>query len=167
MKTVTLCRHAKSSWKHPQMTDFERPLNKRGQRDAPVMAARLAQRSFSPDIIVSSPATRARTTALTVAEGIGFPVEAVLYDQQVYTSSAAALLALINSRDDSFSSLLLVGHNPACTNLANALGGLHLDNIPTCGVVSLQFAVPKWEDIGCGTGSLLFFDYPKNQHATA
>ncbi|WP_028579316.1 SixA phosphatase family protein [Desulfogranum japonicum] len=162
MKIVTLCRHAKSSWKHPELSDFDRPLNKRGERNAPVMAARLKEHSVLPDVVISSPAARARATVLAMAEATGFPQKDIIYEPRVYAASPGTLFAIIRALEDSYASLLLVGHNPEFTVLANALGGLHLANIPTCGIVSLRFPVHKWEEIHSGTGSLQFFDYPKN-----
>ncbi len=164
MKIVTLCRHAKSSWKQQDLRDFDRPLNKRGKKDAPAMAARLADRSAPPDVIVSSPAARARATVLVLAEGLGFQEQDIIYEQQMYGASTETLLAIIRGLDNAHASLLLVGHNPEFTMLANALGGLDLANIPTCGIVSLKFPVRNWSEIRSGAGSLLFFDYPKKQH---
>ena len=163
MKQLLICRHAKSSWKDPDLRDFDRPLNKRGQGDAPEMGRRLAAQRLRPDLICSSSAVRARETALHYAEQIGYPIEGIRFNPNQYTASVASLLSLIQAIDPKVATLMLVGHNPESTMLANFLSGHRIDNIPTCGIVALAFAVSNWQDITPGAGNLLFFDYPKNQ----
>ncbi len=161
MKNLVLIRHAKSSWDNPALDDFDRPLNKRGQRDAPVMAGRLKELDITPDLFLSSPAERAVTTARTVAEGIDFPIEKIVQDEDIYLASGEDLLSIISQSDDSIERLFLVGHNPGLTELANHLGDRPIDNMPTCSIYSLVFEITSWKEILFRKGKTEFFDYPK------
>lgn len=161
MKRLILCRHAKSSWKDITLEDINRPLNKRGKRDAPEMGKRLAGQGVKPDVIVSSPARRARKTARQMAKRLGFKKKNVLILEKMYAASVDELLEIIHKFDDDTNLVVMVGHNPETTLLANILGDLDIDNVPTCGLVSLDFAVDSWQEIGKVKGSLVFFDYPR------
>ncbi|NLZ18417.1 MAG: histidine phosphatase family protein [Desulfobulbaceae bacterium] len=161
-RILLICRHAKSSWEDSSLNDFERPLNKRGLRDAPVMGQRLRARGFLPDLIVSSPAVRAQRTAEMYAEALEYPLESIQYNQQQYAATWLELLSLIQQVDDRFRRIFLVGHNPESTSLANALGGLAIANIPTAGMVALSFHCSTWTNVREQSGKLLFFDFPKN-----
>lgn len=164
MKRLLICRHAKSSWKEPKLRDFDRPLNKRGKGDAPEMGRRLAAQGVQPDLICSSPAVRAGETARQYAEKIGYPVEQIRFNPRLYEASVALLLALIHKVEPEVETLMVVGHNPESTLLANYLSGLTIGNIPTSGIVALTFAASSWQDIKASGGTLLFFDYPKKKH---
>ena len=161
MKTLTLIRHAKSSWKK-QVPDIDRPLNKRGQRNAPEMGARLAARGADPDGVVSSPAKRALATALTIVETIGFERKQVEVDERVYTFDAARLLEVVQTLDERHDHVMVFGHNPAITDLTNELANANIGNVPTCGVVVIQLEVDAWRFVAAGGGTLVEFDYPKN-----
>lgn len=161
MKRLLLCRHAKSSWKDITLEDIDRPLNKRGKRDAPEMGRRLAASGIKPDMIISSPARRACKTARQLAKLTGFGKKNVILLREVYAASANELLAIVREFDDAASVVFVVGHNPETTVLANMLGDLDIDNVPTCGVVALDFAVDSWQQIGETKGTLVFFDYPR------
>ena len=162
MKRLFLVRHAKSSWKHPELTDFERPLNKRGQRDAPEMGMRLADREIDLDLMVSSTATRAITTARTIAGKIGYPMSRIVEEEAIYAAHWSGLMGVIQDLPDESETALLVGHNPGFTELAAYLMGVRLDNLPTCAVVCAAFDVKSWHDVAKGGGAMVFFDYPKN-----
>lgn len=162
MKTLTLLRHAKSSWKQPDLTDFDRPLNDRGQTDAPETGRRLARRGFKPKRIVSSTAVRARATAEAVADALGFPRAEIAWEPHIYEASSDRLLAVLRAQPDDADSLLLVGHNPGMTQFANALADDRLDNIPTAGAYTLHLPVAHWRDAAYGSGSRIAFDTPKN-----
>jgi len=162
MKRLTLVRHAKSSWKDESLRDFDRPLNKRGKHDAPMMGARLAQRKLKPDLIVSSPAKRAIRTARVIADAIGYPRKQISEQNSIYEASHDALLEMIQEFDDTFQHMMLFGHNPAFTYLAKSLIHEHIENVPTCGIVCIDFDVGSWSAVDHGKGQLVFFDYPKN-----
>jgi len=160
MKELILIRHAKSSWKHPELSDIDRPLNKRGQRDAPVMGEILAKKNVSPDLIISSPAERAKTTSITIAEIINYPVDKIKFVKSIYEASLFDLLTVIRNIDGNTESVMMFGHNPGFTMLNNYLTNRYIDNIPTCGIVSISFN-SGWKDIEEGSGKLNYFIYPK------
>lgn len=161
MKRLYLVRHAKSSWDDPDLADFERPLNKRGKRDAPFMAQRIAELGARPDIIISSPAKRAILTARAFADALEYPHNNIVQDKAVYLADVSGLLQIIRSIDDSNEQAMIFGHNPGFTSLANFLGKRSIDNIPTCGVYCLDFDDLSWSKVGRNKGTVRFFDYPK------
>ena len=162
-KYLILIRHAKSSWENPSLRDFDRPLNGRGQRDAPEMGRRLAEKEIIADLMLTSPANRAITTCQTIAEKIGYPLKAIEKDEEIYHAGPSTLLEVVRSIDDSWRTVLLFGHNPGFTDFANALNNTDIENIPTCGMVSIKFEVNSWQDISYGSGIQLEFDYPKKK----
>lgn len=160
MKTLYLARHAKSSWKHPELSDIERPLNKRGKRDAPIIGNLLKEKGVIPDILISSPAERARKTAVIISEKIGFPKSKILIDENIYDSSSHELINFIQGFDNKYDSVMMFGHNPGFTMLNNYLTESFIDNIPTCGVVGIRFK-SLWKNIDSDSGKAFFFIYPK------
>ncbi len=160
MKKLYLMRHAKSDWNGYYVSDFERTLNKRGSKDAPMMGEVL-QKLISPDLIVSSPATRAKLTAEAVALKLEYPPEEILFVEDIYEASASEILRVVNGLPDNKNEVLLVGHNPGLTDLINYLNSVRLDNLPTAGVVGFSFDVDAWKSVEIGTGTFLFFEYPK------
>jgi phosphohistidine phosphatase len=161
MRQIYLIRHAKSSWNHSGLADFDRPLNKRGERDAPLMGRKLAELGCKPDRIISSPATRALTTAKTVAQAIGYPVSDVDANHSIYAASVNELIMLISNLSESYRDVILVGHNPEMTNLSNHLTDEYIDHVPTCGIIHIELAIDEWHEIGRRSGTQLFFITPK------
>ena len=161
MRTLTLIRHAKSSWKDPSLSDRDRPLNKRGRRDAPEMGRRLAARSGAPDLLISSPAVRAWTTAVAIAEAVGYPVDAVQADERLYMASPSEILAVLRDLGGGLERIFLVAHNPGLTDLVNELSSPAVDNVPTCGVVELRVEAERWTDLGRESVRRELFDTPK------
>lgn len=161
MKKLLLCRHAKSSWKDITLVDIDRPLNKRGKRDAPVMGGRLFDQGTKPDLIISSPAKRALKTARQLAKKMGYPKENIVIEDDMYGASPELLLELVRRFDNSNDMVIMVGHNPETTSFANLLGGLDIYNVPTCGIVALAFDIGTWKDVNRKNGRLIFFDYPR------
>lgn len=162
MKTVFLVRHAKSSWKDSSLKDFDRPLNKRGKRDAPFMGKKLKERQVMPDLILSSPAKRAKKTATSIAAEIGYPRKRIRYDDKMYHSGARALLEIVRNQDDGHGTIMLFGHNPDLGDLAKMLvEKCPVYTIPTTGVYGIRFAVSSWKNVREGKGGTVFFDYPK------
>ena len=161
MKRLYLLRHAKSSWDFPDLDDFNRPLNKRGQRDAPFMGKLLKKKKIVPDLIVSSPAVRAAVTARTIAENLEYSEKKLQFDPRIYDASASQLLSIIQEINESITSIILIGHNPSLTALANILSDRRIDNIPTCGFVDLDLDVKTWQESKAGCGHLRLFEYPK------
>ena len=161
MKELILVRHAKSSWKDPTLSDHERPLNKRGKRDAPEMGERLARRGYDPDLMVSSSAVRALKTAWTFAGKLAYSREGIAVDERLYHAGVAELLQVIRGVDDSVDSLMLFGHNPGLTDLANHIGPREILNMPTCAVLHLRFQGDTWSTVGDVPGDEVRYDYPK------
>lgn len=161
MKTLYLNRHAKSSWENISLSDFERPLNKRGERDAPLMGEILREKIKAPEVIYSSPALRAITTAHIIAAKLEFNINNIIEKQKIYDSAISDILRIVNSTDDKYKRIMIFGHNPTFTMLSNYLSDKSIDNIPTCGFVQIDFDVSKWNDIEGRTGKLILFEYPK------
>lgn len=161
MKKLYLIRHAKSSWKEDGLSDFDRPLNKRGQADAPEMGRRLREAGVRPDVLISSPANRAITTAITIANAVGFPAEHVQTREAMYLAGTTSLMEILKGIENRHMLAFMFGHNPGFTDLANQLSNVRIDNIPTCGIFCVQFDVENWADIEAGAGKWLSFDYPK------
>lgn len=162
MKTLTLLRHAKSSWKNHDLADHQRPLNRRGEKDAPAMAARISGAGIRPSLILSSPALRAWTTAKIVAREISYPIEFLQREEDLYLADVESLLAFLERQDSKFNSIMLVGHNPGLTDLANFLLPDVTDNLPTCGVISMTVDAEDWFLPPASGAELLVFDFPKN-----
>ena len=162
MKRLYLIRHAKSSWDDPDLADFERPLNKRGKEEAPAMGKRLKKSKVQPDLILSSPAKRALKTTKIIAKELDFPKKQTVTDEAIYEAGVSALLNVIRNIDDAFQQVLLCGHNPGLTDLAQYLTNVRIDNIPTCGVFCIDFDLQSWKKVTEGKGIFVFFDYPKH-----
>lgn len=163
MKTLYVVRHAKSSWEDPFQDDIDRPLNKRGRGDAPRMGKRLKERALVPDLIVASPAERALSTAILLAEKIGYPAKNIHTDGRLYHATEDALLSIMRKFNDSNDEVMIVSHNPGLTDFVNSLTGeLVTDNIPTCGVVAISLDVGSWKEAAWGNGRLVFYDFPRN-----
>lgn len=161
MKRVYLIRHAKSSWKDSSLDDFERPLNKRGKSDAPLMGSKLQDKKVMPDIILSSPAVRAKTTAEIIAKKIEFEKE-IVFKKDIYEASATTLHKILTKIADKNSVAFLFGHNPSLNELAENYLEFN-ENIPTCGVVEIEFDCESWEEISAKNARLVSFDYPKKK----
>ncbi len=160
-KKLYLLRHAKSSWKDFSISDFDRPLNKRGEHDAPIMAARMSEKAIDPEAIISSPAKRAKSTAKYFSKALNTKV---IYDKRIYEASATQLQEIIKQAFKEYDSIILVGHNPFLTILSNTLSGHQIDNIPTTGIIGISF---DSENIESAKSELLFFDYPKKNLGTS
>jgi len=162
MKTLFLIRHAKSSWDDPSLADHERPLNDRGKRDAPKMGERLAGRGVTADLILSSSAARALTTAQIIAEKIGYDPRGIVADRRIYGAQVSTLLYLIQELDNAHERVMLFGHNPELTELAHRFSSDIVD-LPTCAVVELTFDAGRWADVVARKPVAVRFDAPKKR----
>lgn len=162
MKTLYLVRHAKSSWDNANQSDHDRPLNQRGERDAPRMGKRLRKRGDQPEVIISSSAVRALTTASILATALDYPTSDISIEERLYGAEPEDVLSIIGNLDDGIHCAMLVGHNPTFTALINALGRCDLDNVPTCGMAVLTFPIDSWKNMTTTQGTLVDFDFPKN-----
>jgi phosphohistidine phosphatase len=161
MRLLTLIRHAKSSWDNPALHDFNRPLNERGQRDAPRMAAHVLRSLGRPDRMVSSPAVRALSTARAFAEVFGSDADALNRQPRIYEASAETLLRVVRAFSDDDRHVMMFGHNPGFTELAHRLARCSFDDMPTCAVAQIGFDAKSWLDVDERSGTLRFYAYPK------
>lgn len=160
-KRLTLLRHAKSSWNNASLDDRDRPLNERGERDAPMMGQRLLQKDSRPSLILTSPAKRARQTVRLIAREIGYPIEFLQTEAELYLASPEILLNVIAEQENTFNDIVLCGHNPGITELTNQLTGMAIDNVPTCGMVYIEAEIKAWDELEGTRCTLAAFDYPK------
>lgn len=161
MKTLYLIRHAKSDWSDPLLDDFDRGLNERGKSDAPLMGEVLSHKHIYPNLILSSPAQRAKLTALIIAEKLSYPIDAIVFEPSLYASSPETIFSLIRKIPDTIDSLMIFGHNPELTESLNLLCGTTIQNIPTSGVTSMRLYDKSWKNIGPDSAELLFLERPK------
>ncbi len=161
MRTLYLIRHAKSSWDNPGLRDFNRPLNDRGLREAPKMAQLLVRQGVQPDLLVSSPAKRALTTALFFAETFGIADDAVVREQDIYEADPTDIFQIISRLPDSAQTVMLFGHNPTFTDVANRFSENFIDNVPTCGVVQIESAADSWQKFYEGNANVKACFFPK------
>jgi len=163
MKRLSLVRHAKSSWAAPASPDHDRELADRGHRDLRIMGRRLSARKARPSLIISSSAHRAAATARAIASALGYPGEFLQLDSRLYLAPPEDILAVVAEQDKAVSDLMLFGHNPGLTDLINhLLPDLRLDNLPTTGVVAIDFATDDWTSISRRNATLAYYDYPKH-----
>lgn len=163
MKTIYLLRHAKSSWKDAELSDIDRPLNKRGKENAPFIGKRLKKRKVQPDLIISSPAKRTFRTAVLVAAELGYEEKNIRIEMSLYGANTEEIHRFIQNLDDPLNKVMLVGHNPAFTQAVEHFSGTSIGNLPTSGVVRLDFDVKKWQNVKANKGKLVFFESPKSQ----
>lgn len=161
MKILYLVRHAKSSWQDPSLSDQHRPLNKRGLSNAPEMGLRLHAENVEIDKIISSPANRALTTARFLASNIGYNEDNIEQNEQLYFGGTSTMINLIHHTPAEVDALMLVGHNPDMTMLLNRICGYQVDNMPTCAIATIRLDC-EWPEVEDDSGSLLNYDFPKN-----
>lgn len=154
-------RHAKSSWDDASLSDFERPLNKRGLKTAPFMGEMMAKNDFTPEIIVSSPAERAKQTAELVKESAGFEAE-ICFDERIYEASPMRILEVVSDISDEYDSAMIVGHNPGFENIVRVLTG-KLESMPTAALAVVDLDINSWKEINAETGKLRKFIRPKEE----
>lgn len=164
MKILTIVRHAKSSWKDTSLSDRKRPLNTRGERDAPVMGRRIHEHGIRPSLIITSPAKRAWTTAKIIAREIHYPLEFLQREDGLYLASLDEILDTIVAQDNGFNNLMIVGHNPGLTDFANFLVPGLANNLPTAGVVSVEIDQDDWSLYTQPQARLLVHDWPKKPY---
>lgn len=160
-KRLILIRHAKSDWSTPTLGDFDRPLNDRGKRDAPMMAARLRERKVKIDAIISSPAKRAKKTAMIFAKEYGIGKDDIIFEEDLYAAPSDVFGEVIRGLDDRFHSVALFSHNPGITDFANSLTETRIDNIPTTGVFAVTSEAVSWREFAAGPKEFWFSDFPK------
>ncbi|MGI9055202.1 MAG: SixA phosphatase family protein [Pyrinomonadaceae bacterium] len=161
MKTLFIMRHAKSSWDDPDLSDFERPLNNRGLKTAPLMGELMSKNNFTPQIIISSPAIRAKQTANLVKKSAGFDAE-IFFDERIYEASPMRLSEVISDVEDEYDSAMIVGHNPGFENLVRVLTG-KLEPMPTAALAVVDLEINSWKEVNAETGTLRKLIRPKDE----
>ena len=163
MKTLYVVRHAKSSWEQEGLTDFDRPLTERGIHNAPEMAKRLIQRGPLPELIISSPANRAISTARLMALEFGISEDLIKKESSIYEAARADLMRLIARQDPDIDAIYLVGHNPGVTDLINWICDEEEAQIPTCSIATIHVDSRRWNGWEKGMGKLQDLDFPKKK----
>lgn len=164
MKTLYLLRHAKSSWDDASLPDRDRPLAERGERDAAKMSKRWSQRNEKPDLIMASPAARARATAKLVAQGLDYKTRNIAVNDWLYAATEDTLIAIIEALDNELDRVMLVGHNPGFAELANHFDS-GITHMPTCALAEFRFDAVSWAGIGQARPARTIFDSPKQSSA--
>jgi len=161
VKDVCFVRHAKSSWDHPEMNDFDRPLDLRGLKDAPMMASKMRDLGLTPDLIITSGANRARSTAEFFRKEFNLEKDKFLVRNELYEATPQQVYDVLCSAPDTAAFVFIFGHNPTFTWVANHLSGVHIDNVPTCGVVHAQAIITSWKKFKPDHAGFVGFHYPK------
>jgi phosphohistidine phosphatase len=161
LRTLCFVRHAKSSWDDPSLMDIDRPLSARGERDAPAMAARMKELHVIPDLIVTSPAKRARGTAKYFRNAFELVKDDFITDLSLYDATPDDVVAVVQHLDNSKRCVFVFGHNPTFTFLANRFPGVRIDNVPTCGIFHVKTMSPTWAQWTPEISTFIGFYYPK------
>lgn len=162
VRTLYLVRHAKSSHDDPTLEDIDRPLNKRGKSDSKLMGELLYEKGVRIDKLLISPSKRTRSTAKRLAKQLDFDKDSIQIDSTIYRCRTQALLEAIRSVDNQYKSLMVIGHNPSTIQVANHFQkDTIFTEVPTCGIVAIEFQGASWETLGHKEGDFKFFDYPK------
>jgi phosphohistidine phosphatase len=161
MKELIIARHAKSSWKNNDLSDIERPLNSRGYSNANSMGQFLINKQSKPDLIYTSPAIRAFSTATIYARYLEFNYNNFSVLNELYFGSIQDIEKQLKQTSSQKNVVMIFGHNPTFTELANYYTYADIDNIPTAGIVSVIFDIDNWIEIERGKGKMNFFQYPK------
>ena len=158
MKSITIIRHAESNWNSEVLTDFDRPLNDRGFKDAELMGNILAEKKYTPDMIISSSAIRAITTAKIIADQIQFNNK-IIKEGKIYRASSDELFNMIMKLNDTINSIVFVGHNPTLHILSEYLSSEQFIEFPECSIVKVNFEINSWSKIQ--SGNMEYFLFPR------
>ena len=159
MKKLFIIRHAKSDWQDSTLDDYDRPLNKKGEKNAPFMGQLLKEKNIKPDIIISSPAKRTMQTAQLIAQEVGFEKN-ITPNQYIYEAFVTMLQETISYIYDEHETAFLVGHNPGVSALAYTYCNMK-ENLPTCSIVEIEFDCDSWMDASKDNAKLISYEYPK------
>ena len=161
VKDVCFVRHAKSSWDQPGVDDYNRPLDSRGLRDAPMMAKKMREMNLVPDLIITSGAKRARSTADFFRKEFDLGPEKFIVNDKLYEATPEDVYSVISAAPETARFIYIFGHNPTLTWVANSISGVHIDNVPTTGVVHVQTMVSSWKKFKPQHAGFISFHYPK------
>jgi len=161
MKTIYVVRHAKSSWDDPTLSDHDRPLNETGIRKTKIIVEYLKRNKIAPELLKSSSAKRALSTAKIIAEALDYPAEKIIVEENLYHASSDKVFDELFILPDSINSVMIFGHNPTFTYFVNEFLNPQMDNLPTSGVVSISFETDEWEKIAMVDYKVNFVVTPK------
>ena len=161
MKQLLIIRHAKSSWDFINMDDKDRPLNERGNKDAPIMAKRLLKKKIEIDLFVCSTARRAYTTATYFAEVYDVKGKHIVQEENLYDAPSGAFYRVVSHLPDDVKSVALFSHNPGISDFVNSLTTTRIDDMPTCGIFAVKADIKTWSEFEKADKEFWFFDYPK------
>ncbi len=161
VKDVCFVRHAKSSWDQPGLKDFDRPLDSRGLHDAPMMARKMKELGLMPDYIITSGANRAKSTAEYFKHEFDLSKDQFEINNDLYEASAETVYEVLRSAPDTANFVFLFGHNPTFTWVANSIAGVHIDEVPTCGILHAQAMISSWNKFKPEYAGFIGFHYPK------
>ena len=162
MKKILFIRHAKSDWSFADLADIDRPLNKRGKKDAPEMGRRLCDRKEKPECIFRSPSMRTTQTIELLSDTASWQDVEIKEEDWLYMASRKDFLVGIEKIKNEIDFVCLCAHNPGTTDIVNYLSGENIYNMPTCAIAIIEFNTDYWAEVSGGTGKLLLFDFPKN-----
>jgi len=160
-RTLIIIRHAKSSWADPLENDFDRPLNDRGKTEAPEMGHELKKENIFPDLIISSPARRTRQTAKRIAKEVEYDAENIKWVEKLYHCTPSVFEEVISGIPKQVKTAFIIAHNPGITEFVNGLTlDFRIDNMPTCGVVGVNFISEDWSNFTIEKRKVFLFVYP-------
>jgi len=160
LKTLIIIRHSKSSWKDHSLSDFDRPLNKRGIKDAKKMSFELSEKIKKVDLLLSSSSKRTTQTSNYFLDSMN--IRSNIFSENLYHSSSSLIFDCILKINNKYNKTIIVGHNPGLTNIINKLTNLKLDNLPTSGIVIIVFDVDNWKNINYKSGLIEWIKFPKD-----
>ncbi len=160
-----MIRHAKSSWANPMQSDFERPLNDRGEHDAPIMGEKLKKLGIIPDLIIASSAKRTRQTAKRIAEEVGYEPDNIKWEEKLYHCISSVFDEVVYEISDKVKTVFIVAHNPGITGFVNQLAPeFCIDNMPTCAIVGAHVETKEWSGYTIAKRKVFLFEYPGKDH---
>jgi len=160
MKTLYIVRHAKSSWEYEGVKDIDRPLKERGINDAYLISNVLQKKISTPDVFIASCANRALHTGMIFCYTFNFPLANLRISKSLFNFSDGYLIKTVKALDDGFDSAIIFSHDHGISDFVNKFGSIHLDNVPTCGVIGIKFDTNHWKDIK--SGKTFLTEFPKN-----
>lgn len=166
-RTLVMIRHAKSSWANPLQSDFERPLNERGKREAPEMGQKLKQAGIAPDLVICSTARRTRQTAKRICAELDYDMAMVRWEEKLYHCIPSVFEELLYEVDEKVKTVFIIAHNPGITEFVNQLSAhFSIDNMPTCGVVCAHLDAVEWNLFPSADKDVFLFEYPEKKNDT-
>ena len=163
-RTLIMIRHAKSSWANPLQSDYERPLNDRGEKETVEMGEKLKMRNIRPDLIICSKAKRTKQTAKRIAQQLNYEADNIRREEKLYHCIPSVIEEVLFEVDDAVKTLFIVAHNPGITEFVNQLSPeFTIDNMPTCGIAGFTFDADEWNQFSLVDRKIIFFEYPGKQ----